>query len=62
MVILCLLEGCFDVGREDAVAFSELSNQLDDAFVADFSDVDFDAAQIEDDVGEKAFFDDSKVF
>lgn len=29
--------------------------------MADFPDVDFDASEIEDDVGEEAFFDDSKI-
>lgn len=61
MIILCLLDGSFNVGREQTVTFPELSDKLDDAFMANFPDVDFDAAEIEDNVGKETFFDDGKV-
>ena len=44
MKVISLLDGGFDVGRQDHLAFSELPNTFDEALVTDFADVDGNAA------------------
>ena len=48
MVVIGLLDGCFEVVENEGVDIFEFPEILEDAFMADFADGDLDASEVED--------------
>lgn len=52
MTVLILRYGRFNIDGDESVEISEFSQKLKDTFMADFSDSNFDASQVEDHLAE----------